>query len=266
MKISATIITFNEEKVVEKCIKALKNIVDEIIVVDSFSTDNTVVIADKHGAKVFKNKFLGYSSQKKFAISKTSYDWILSIDADEEINKDLATSISLVKSQQNHYDAYFIKRKNMFQGKFLNFSGLQGEKLVRLFNKKKCFFSDREIHEVVQGYDNPHTIKKGFIIHHTYKDVYDRISIMNKYSEMMANEYHKENKKSNLSIVIIKSIFGFIKPFFLGLGFLDGKRGFYWACLNSLYSFVKYIKLEEKNNIVLENSKKNNILLKQKES
>ena len=167
VKISAVVITYNEEKNIERCISALQKVADEIVVVDSYSTDKTVGICEKLGCEVSQNAFKGYGSQKQYAVDKTVNNWMLVIDADEVLSDKLIDEIKSFKENDAvKHQAYFLRFSTFYLGKFLKFSGLRKEKHLRLFNKKYGRFSDQEIHEgvIVSGSVG---ILKNKVLHYT---------------------------------------------------------------------------------------------------
>ena len=145
MKISAIIPVFNEE---DHIIAAIESLVwaDEIIVVDSFSTDNTVALAQSKGVKILQRDYEYSASQKNWAIPQASYDWVFILDADERVEDNLKKEIDKIKNSQTKNDAYWIPRQNHFMGKKIRFSGWQGDKVIRLFNRKKCHYEDKQVH------------------------------------------------------------------------------------------------------------------------
>ena len=170
MQISAVIITYNEEENIERCISSIEGIVKEIIVIDSFSSDKTVELAKSKGAIIFQNKFKGYSDQKNFGISKCSSNFILSLDADECLSKNLQISIKNIL-RDNKADAYEMNRKNNYIGQWINYCGWYPDKKVRLFDKNKAKWNDNYVHEKVVLNDGA-TIGflNGDILHYSIKD------------------------------------------------------------------------------------------------
>jgi glycosyltransferase involved in cell wall biosynthesis len=158
--ISAVIITYNEEHIIARSIDSLRRVVDEVIVIDSFSTDRTIEICKEKGAVVLQNKFVGYKTQKNFAVTKAKYEWILSIDADEVLSNELIDS--LLKWRKNHKYSndlssqpslpagYFVSRRTDYCGKWVNFGGWYPDKKLRLFNRNVGQWSGRNVHEVVK--------------------------------------------------------------------------------------------------------------------
>lgn len=243
--ISAIIITKNEESNIKRCLDTIKW-VDEVIVVDSGSTDDTVEIARKLGAKVFGNQWQGYGAQKNFAIDKTTNDWILSIDADEEVSPELQKEIKKVIQNPGNYEAFKMPRKLIFQGKFLRWGGCYPNYQIRLFQKGKAKFNLDFVHEklVVDGKIG---LLKGSLLHYSYKDLSDYFDRFNRYTTLDAQKRFSKGKKFYFWYYI-QPLLRFFNMYFLRLGFLDGIKGLTWALLSSFYTYVKFQKLKELQN------------------
>jgi glycosyltransferase involved in cell wall biosynthesis len=209
-----------------------------IIVVDSFSTDNTVKICTQYTDKVFLNKFSGYGHQKNFAAGKTKNSWILSIDADEIVSPDLKVAIEGVLINP-YFDAYKISRKNFFGKTWVKYGGWFPDYITRLYDKNKTQYNESMVHESIQN--NGKTGKAGGEIwHYSYKDISDYINRMDVYSYLGALDLFKANKKTFWSDLIFRPIFTF-----LNLGILEGWLGFRLALLAGFYTYLKYEKLRE---------------------
>ena len=252
-KLSVVIITLNEEQKIERCLESIKNIADEIIVVDSFSSDKTEEICMRYNKVVFiKNKFENYGQQKSFAIEKASFNWILSIDADEYLSDELMKEINLLKKQEPHYHAYYIYRNNLYQGKILRFGGFGKEKILRLFDKKYAKISISEVHEKVIS-DEKIGLLKNKMIHSSFKSLEHEIEKLNKYTSIYAHEASIKGKKCSKINVVTKFGVKFLFVYLCKLSFLDGYAGFNCSLMNAYYTYLKYAKLYELNQ-----NKKNN--------
>ena len=242
-KISAVIITFNEEEYIGQCIKSVAEVADEIVVVDSFSTDRTKEICLSQGVRFIEHPFEGYRDQKNFALTQASFDYVLSLDADEELSPKLEKSILAVK-QDFRYDGYKFNRLNSFCGKWIYHTSLSPERKVRLFNRKKAQWVGLNIHETV-SLNNPKSVKslKGNLIHWLYATHEESIDKMNKYTSMLACEYHNQGIKSNAKRILINPIWRFFHSFILKGGFLDGYDGFIVSRFLAYTCFLKYAKL-----------------------
>jgi len=247
-KISATIITFNEEKNIERCLQSLQDVADEIIVVDSFSTDKTKEICLKYNVKFFEREFTNYSEQKNWAIQQTSNSVILSMDADEAISEELKANIVTAKKNWNA-DAYSFNRITNYCGKWIKHSGWYPDKQLRLWKKESGQWNGNKIHEKVQLNKDSKIIQlKGNLLHYSYYTIQQHIAQINKFSELKADQLYQKGKKANCFKILFSPLFKFIKHYFFNLGFLDGFYGFI-VCVNSAHSaFLKQVKLRQKYN------------------
>lgn len=244
-KISVFIITYNEEKIIEQCLKKLFW-ADEIIIVDSKSTDNTLAICEKYGAKVFLKDFENYGNQKQFALNKTNNNWVLSLDADEILSDELCQEIQSLDLYKNDFQGYFIPRTHVFLNKIFH-SGSENKKyILRFFNKNKGSFIENIVHEtiVVNG-------KLGKLnnemLHFTDFDIGNAVQKQTKYSLLGGEFLFGKNKKATIFKVVVKFPYEFIRVYFFQRNFLNGYEGFLWSMLASYSSFIKYAKLFELN-------------------
>ncbi len=243
--ISAVIITKNEAESLPRCLGSLMEC-DEIIVVDSGSTDDTEKIARKYGCRFFKKKWEGYARQKNAGIKLAKNPWILSVDADEWVPGVLMKEIKeTVKLQE--FEGYIIPRKNLYYtGKWLSFGGLYPDSQLRLFKKNYGIFDESaEVHEsvVLKG-------KKGFLkndlMHETKKSIEAHVKAINTYTDLEAERLLRKGKKAGFYGLIVKPVFYFIRHYFFKFGFLDGWQGFVYHMLSAWYIFISYVKLKEK--------------------
>ena len=241
MKLSVTIITYNEEDRLEDALKSVQDIADEIVVVDSHSTDNTVKIAEKYNSRVLFNKFDNYGDQKNVALKNATYEWVLNLDADERVSPELAESIRHLKqSPATGSDGFLIKRKTNYLGRWIMHSGWYPDRKLRLFKKSKSHWSGR-IHErlVLEGQLEQ---LDGEILHFTYRDMNDHIQRLNRYSYMQAQDIVTKGKKALYPRAIILPSITFIRFYFWKLGILDGFPGFIIALVSSWGTAMKYLK------------------------
>jgi len=244
MKISAVIITHNEEKRIEQTLKSVLWC-DEIVIVDSGSSDRTIDLCKQYGCRVLYRKFDGYGPQKIFAVANATNDWILSIDADESISENLKNEIqSQLNKTSENYSGYYMPIALIFQGKKLKFGGSRIKKKLRLFNKKKGNFNDNKVHESVE-ISGPVLQLKNEILHNSYLTIYDYFQKFNDYTETAALELLHKKKSCSKIAVYSRFPFEFTKRFFFQLGALDGYHGFLWSIFCSMYPVVKYAKLRE---------------------
>ena len=248
MKISATVITFNEEKNIQRCLESLEGIVEEVIIVDSFSTDNTKKICEKFNIKFYEREFIGYSNQKNWAIEKAKYDIILAIDADEALDIKLKKSISNIKDKWK-LNGYYFNRKTNYCGQWINFSGWYPNKQLRLFNKNKGSWNDNLVHEKVNFYKKTKIgYLNGNLLHYSFRSRKQHLQQIDRFSELKAEMLSRDGKNTNIIKIIFSPIIKFFSSFILKLGFLDGYFGFI-ICLFSAYSkYLCHIKLISKNN------------------
>jgi glycosyltransferase involved in cell wall biosynthesis len=246
-KISAVIITYNEELFIEKCLASIDGIADEIIVVDSYSTDATEEICKKFNVRFIKHTFEGYKDQKNYAIGMATYKNILSLDADEAISDKLRESILAVKEKWE-YDGYYFNRLNNFCGKWIRHSAWYPDKQLRLFYSDKGHFGELNIHEKFILSNKSKVGKlKGDLLHWSCTSIQDRIDKMNRYSIIGAEEYHKAGVKANILTPYIHFIWGFFRTYILRGGFLDGNSGFIICSIYAKSTYRKYKMLRQLN-------------------
>ncbi|KAA1247839.1 glycosyltransferase family 2 protein [Aquimarina sp. RZ0] len=245
IKLSGVIITYNEERKIEKCLASLEHIVDEIIVVDSFSTDKTEEICKKYNATFIQQKFLGYKEQKNFAIHQASYDYIVSLDGDEALSTELRESLLRLKSNWN-YDGYYTNRYNNFCGQWIKYSDWYPDKKLRIFKKGKGEWKGINPHDSYKLY-NPKSCGKlkGDILHWNYPNYSAYNRQIEKFSTISAHSYYKLGKKATLWKIVFNPSWAFFKAYILRLGFLDGLNGFVICIQTANLTFLKYTKLRE---------------------
>lgn len=246
--VSVVIITYNECLNIERCIRSVKGVADEIIVVDSFSDDNTVQLAEKEGARVFTNEFQGYIEQKNYAISKASNDYILSLDADEALSDELRSELLRIKADLR-YDGYIFNRHNNYCGQWIKHSNWYPDKKLRLFNRTKGKWGGINPHDRWIMDSGTSTCRiKADILHWVISSYEEHIEKVNRFSTIAALEYHKLGKRTSVVQMITHGIWRFFKAYFIKLGILDGYNGFVISTLSAYTSFLKYMKLRSLNN------------------
>lgn len=249
--LSVIVITKNEERHIEACLKSI-SWADEIIVLDSGSTDNTLTICKKFTPLVFSTDWPGFGLQKQRALEKANGDWVLSIDADERVSPELKQEINQA-IQTNEYIGFEIPRLSSFCGKQIRHGGWWPDYTIRLFKRNSANFTPVKVHEkvVIKG----STLKlKSPLLHNTYETFDEAISKMNNYSSLSAQMLFEAGKKSSLPKTLLKTLWTFIRTFFIRAGFLEGRHGLMLAAINSEGTFYKYMKLLElqKNNSFLD--------------
>jgi glycosyltransferase involved in cell wall biosynthesis len=242
-KITAFIPTFNESHNIEAVIKSVQWC-DEILVVDSFSTDNTVELAKQLGARVLQSEYINSASQKNRNIPHATHPWILLVDADERVTPELRDEIQLLLQQdQIPCDAYWIKRKNFFMGSEIKYSGWQGDKVIRFFKRDSCRYEEKSVHAeiITSGIVGQLTHK---LEHHTYKDIFHYMEKWDRYTTWSAQDAMQKYVRPGFFHFVIKPTFRFIKHYFLQLGILDGKAGYIISSLSAKAVFMRYVKVE----------------------
>ncbi len=242
-KLSVVIITYNEERNIARCIQSVKNIADEIIVVDSFSTDRTLEIAGALGATIFQNTFSGHVNQKNFALKLASYPLILSLDADEAVDDNLAISILKVK-KEGMKKGYTMNRLNNYCGQWIKHGAWYPDIKLRLIRKGSANWGGMNPHDRLELINAEKTVHlNGNILHYSYQSFQEHLIKSSRYAEIGAGSYKAVGKKGYWHQVIYKPIFKFIRDYFIKLGFLDGLNGFIIALINSREVLLKYFFL-----------------------
>ena len=250
VKLSALIITYNEIGYIEKCIASVA-FADEVIVVDSFSTDGTYEFLKKHPkVEVEKHPFKDFTSQKSYTLKKATNEWILFLDADEEVSPSLQSEILQCINSEQHHNAYWFYRIFMFKTSPMRFSGTQTDKNIRLF-KRSCvsFDEGRLVHEKLEV-EGAIGFMKEKLIHYCYKNHEDYKDKIIKYGKMKALQQYKKKKKFVYIMLIFKPIWKFLQRYFIRLGFLDGTKGFTICYLNALGSYKGYKELRRLEKVV----------------
>jgi len=243
VQISGVIITYNEEEHIEKCLMSLTDVVDEILIVDSFSTDKTQGICEQFNVRFIQHKFEGYIEQKNYALSLATHDYILSLDGDEALSDTLKESILKVKKNWEH-DGYYSNRMNNYCGQWIKHSDWYPDRKLRLFKKGSGEWKGINPHD-------SYTLKtdkikgnlNGDLLHWIYKDYKEHNIKVDKFSTIAAESYYKLGKKSSILKIIYRPIWAFFKAYFFRLGFLDGLNGFIICVQTYNVTFLKYIKL-----------------------
>ena len=240
-KISACIISFNEENKLEDCLKSLQPIVDEIIIVDSLSTDDTLKIAQRYTDKIFNQKFLGHIEQKNLAVSKAGYDWILSLDCDERLTPELQQSILAIKDNLDAADAYCMHRKTFYIYRWLNHCWYPDTK-TRLFNKTTSHWGGTNPHDRIITQGKNIRLLRGDIQHYSFSSISEHLKTIDKFTEIGADELIKKGKRFTIFSPVTHASWTFIKLYFIKRGFLDGFAGLVVSVLSYMHVFVKYTK------------------------
>lgn len=245
VQLSAVIITYNEATKIERCLTSLQGVVDEIVVVDSFSTDRTEEICAKYKVKFIKQQFLGYIEQKNFAIAQSTYNHIISLDGDEALSSELQKSIIDLKSNWQ-YDGYYMNRFNNFCGQWIKYSDWYPDRKLRAFRKGKGEWKGINPHDSYKVYNSKSIGKlKGDILHWNYATYQEFNLKTDKFSSISAQAYYSLGKKAPIWKILLNPTWAFFKAYFLRLGFLDGLNGFIICIQTANITFLKYTKLRE---------------------
>jgi glycosyltransferase involved in cell wall biosynthesis len=244
--LSAVIITFNEEENIQRCIESLQGIADEVLVIDSLSTDNTVAIAEQLGAKVYSQPFLGHKEQKNYAAAKANYDYILSLDADEVLSEQLASSILKTKAAWK-CDVYKFNRLNNYCGAWVKHCGWYPDNNARLWRKNMASWGGQNPHDKLIPSPGA-TIGNldGDLLHYTYTTISGHVAKVNYFSSIAAEAKYKEEESVSIFNIIFSPIVKFAKMYVLQFGILDGYNGLTISAIESFGTFLKYVKLYNK--------------------
>jgi glycosyltransferase involved in cell wall biosynthesis len=241
-KLSVVIITFNEERNIGRCLESVKDIADEIVVLDSFSTDKTREICESYGVKFIEHAFEGHIKQKNFAISQATYTHQLSLDADEALSEELKAEIRKVKDNWDA-DGFRMNRLSNYCGKWIRHSGWYPDTKLRLYNSGKGRWTGMDPHDKYELEQGSSIGKlKGDILHYTYYTIEEHILQANKFSSIAARELIEKGKPIYFFKIFLNPIAKFIRNYILHLGFLDGYYGFIICQITANETFLKYIK------------------------
>ncbi|HTT06787.1 MAG TPA: glycosyltransferase family 2 protein [Steroidobacteraceae bacterium] len=240
--LSACIVTYNEADRIAECLRSL-SFCDEIIVVDSHSTDDTREQARRLGARVIERDWPGYRSQKQFAVDQAKHDWVLCLDADERVSDHLRQEIEALREAGfKGRNGWLLPRISGYFGRFLRHGNAYPDRLVRLFNRKRGGWSGREIHENTRVEGAAGRLR-GHLEHYPYRSLTDHHDRMQRYAVLMAQALHAQGRRGSLGLVLINPQWRFFRGYLLRLGFLDGWRGLVFALVEANYVRRKYLHL-----------------------
>lgn len=248
-KISAVIITLNEERNIGRCIDSLAGVADEVIVVDSGSKDRTEEICKEKGARFFFHAWEGYLEQKNHANTLASNSWILSLDADEALSAELKESILSTKEKPED-DGYEMNRLTNYCGKWIRHCGWYPDKKIRLFLRDKFVWGGERIHETLDKKDKEARVGhlNGDLFHYSYYSISEHIAQANHFTNLTAALAFDRGKKASLLKIIFSPLVKFIRDYFIKLGFLDGYYGYIVCRISAQATFMKYSKIRQLNN------------------
>lgn len=239
--LSVIIITKNEAANIRACLESVAW-ADEIVVVDSGSTDDTVAISQELGAQAYVHDWPGFGVQKNRALGYASKDWVLSLDADERVTPELRAEIETILHAEPASDAYLVPRLSNYCGRFMHHSGWYPDLLPRLFKRGKAYFSDDLVHErlIVEG-----TLGElhGMLLHYSFDDLEEVLRKVNQYSTAGAQQMQRRGRTASLAGAVLRGLWSFVRTYVLRGGFLDGDEGFMLAVSNAEGTYYRYLKL-----------------------
>jgi glycosyltransferase involved in cell wall biosynthesis len=241
--LSVTIITKDESENIERALKSVA-FADEIVVVDSGSADDTCELARRYTDKVLTHDWEGHVKQKQFAVDQAEHDWILSIDADEEVSASLAEKIKGVLSDSPKADAYQVNRRSYYLGKWIEHSGWYPDRRIRLFDRTKARWGGTDPHDWVVC-DGTVARLDADLLHYPYRDLSHHLSVINSYTTIMAERAYENGRRATLLDVLFRPPFAFIKKLLVKAAFLDGYPGLVVAVTSAVSVFFKYVKLRD---------------------
>lgn len=243
IKLTVAIITYNEENNIGRCISSCLPIADEVLVVDSFSTDKTRKISEGLGARFIANPFAGHIEQKNFALKESKYDYVLSLDADEALSPELLEEIK--KTKENFVlNGYKFNRLTNYNGHWVRHSGWYPDTKLRMIKKAHASWGGENPHDIMKMANNEKVgFLKGDLLHYSYESIAAHVNQTDKFTTIAAYAAFKQGKKSSVFKIVTRPLFKFLRDYFFKRGFLDGRYGFIICCINSLYALLKYAKL-----------------------
>jgi glycosyltransferase involved in cell wall biosynthesis len=252
-KISVVIVCKDEEDEIGRTLQSLAGLTDDIVVLDNGSTDNTKNIVRELGARLEEESWEGFGKTKNKATRFAKYDWILNLDADESIDKELKNALLNLPLQDDD-EVFEIKFKNFFGDTYLRFGEWGSDRHIRLFNRRKVNWNEAIVHEGLIFAPGIRIKKlKGFVLHYTVKNKAEFAAKMQKYGLLNAEKYAREGKRSSWLRIYLAPVFTFLKYYVFQLGFLDGRAGFICAKMSSYYTHIKYARLIELNKVKKQN-------------
>ncbi len=242
-KVSAVIITYNEARNIRRTLSQLYWC-DEIVIVDSFSTDNTLAICGEFGCSIYFKTFEGYGAQKRFAVSKAKNDWVLCIDADEVLSDELIKEVRETSEKRPGYSGFMFPMNLVFLGREFRHGKESHRHFLRLFNRQAGSYNQALVHEKLELQGKTGRLH-GRMLHYSYANLRQWNEKCERYSTLSASEAARKGKNKSIAAVLIALPYYFFRYYFLERNFLNGLEGFYWSVLNAQYHFLKYLKIRE---------------------
>lgn len=246
MEISVVIITFNEERNIARCLASVKEVADEVVVVDSFSTDGTEKIVRDAGARFVQHHFEGHIEQKNWAITQAKYPWVLSMDADEALDEKLSRSILAVKQAAPEADGYTMARLTNYCGTWVRHGGWYPDIKLRMWDSRKGHWGGTNPHDRYEL--QPGTVTRhlrGDILHYSFHSIADHLRQVNYFTDISSKALYVQGRKPSLVKLLLDPLVKFVGDYILRGGFLDGFHGYAIALISAQATFLKYAKLRE---------------------
>lgn len=242
-RLTVIVPTYNEEEMIRDCLRSVR-FADELLVVDSFSTDRTVEFARELGARIIRREFNYPADQKNWAIPQAAHDWILLLDADERATPALCEEIETILAAEPRADGYWIRRINYFLGEPIRHCGWGTDKVIRLFRREVARYKDRRVHEEID-LPEPLPVLTHRLEHLTFRSFGQYFNKLDLYSEWGASQMYSKGRRATAIEVLLRPVGRFIRMYFLRLGFLEGGRGLVLSMLGAFSVYLKYARLWE---------------------
>lgn len=243
LPLSVVVTTYNEEINILDCLESVLW-ADEILVVDSYSTDQTLELARRYPVRILQREYYGSAAQKNWALDRVTHDWVLVVDADERVSEELAKEVLETLSSEPRYNGFAMRRRNVVLGKMLRFSGWAVDHVVRLFRKDRARYPDRRVHADTEV-DGPTPLLKQHLIHYTFRSFDQYYEKFSRYAEWGAAQLYREGKRAGWLEIAGRPFWRFLRMYFLQLGILDGRHGLMVSTLEAFGVFLKYARLWE---------------------
>ena len=241
LKLTALILTYNEEETLDACLQSA-SWADETLVVDSFSTDRTLDIAQRFGARVLQHEFITHAKQKNWAIPQATHEWVLILDADERVTDELRNEIQHQLRTGPDHDLYIIYRRSFLFGREIKHCGWDRDKVIRFIHRDRCRYNNASVHEEIEVNGTPGVLQ-GKLLHYPYRSFDQFFVKFERYTTWAAQDLDQDGVKAGFINLFLRPWFRFFKTYVLRLGFLDGKAGLVLSGMLAFYVFVKYARL-----------------------
>lgn len=247
MELSVVIITKNEAHIIGNTLQRLKGVSNDVVVIDSGSTDGTQSVCTAHGARLIETGWEGYGANKNKGNTAAAHDWIFSLDADEALDDELKAQLATIDLNDDTA-VYRVKRRSFFCNKPIRYGEWGNDSTIRLFNRKKCRWNNEAVHETL---DLPPQAQvqwlKGSLLHYTVSNVEEYMEKTVRYAKLSAEKYFAAGRQAGYFKIYVAPLFGFLQHYIFRLGFLDGKEGFIIARTTAKYTYLKYLYLRRLN-------------------